>query len=60
MEHPNELPFNYLNRKSKKMGAKRCTYKRRGCSNGCMDINNARVWIVHYLTTTKDEGCIIT
>jgi hypothetical protein len=25
-----------------------------------MDINNEIVRIVHYLTTTEDEGCIIT
>jgi hypothetical protein len=59
MEHPNELPFNYLNEKSKKMGPRGVLTKRRGCSTDCMDINNARLQIVHYLTTTEDESYIV-
>jgi hypothetical protein len=37
--------------------AMRCAYKRRGCNNDCIDINNARVQITHYLTTIENEGC---
>ncbi len=43
MEHPNELPFNYLNGKFKKMGPRGVLTNKRGCSNDCMDINNARM-----------------
>jgi hypothetical protein len=47
MEYPNELPFNYLNEKSKKMGPRGVLTKRRGYNNDCMDIINARLRIVH-------------
>jgi hypothetical protein len=60
MEHPNELPFDYFNGKSKKMGLRGVVTKKIRCNNDCMDINNARVWIVHYLTTTEDESCRVT
>ncbi len=54
------IPFWLPKWKIKKNGAKRCVYKRRGCNDDCMDINNVRLQIVHYLTTTKYEGCRVT
>ncbi len=53
-------PFWLYKWKIQEDGAKRCAYKKRGCNDDNMDINNEIVRIVHYLTTTEDEGCIIT
>jgi hypothetical protein len=39
-----------------KMGPKVCLQKQ-GCCNDQMDLKYAKMWNMHKLTTTKDQGC---
>jgi hypothetical protein len=31
--------------------------QRKGCNNDSLNFSYAKLWIVHKLVTTKDEGC---
>jgi hypothetical protein len=60
MEHPNELPFNYLNEKSKKMEPRGVLTKEEDVAMIAWILTMQECGFVHYLTTTEDEGCIVT
>ncbi len=59
MENTFELPlwpFEWSNQ-IQANGFKRNANKRKRCSSRCLDINYARMWLIHIVAPTNNKGC---